>query len=71
MSAPDKHKSWLVTVPGYQQFTMGGDACTEAEALADAALIWPWAELKIEPAFSTPHKEPQHDRAKNEGTPGA
>jgi hypothetical protein len=47
---------------------MGGAECTEAEARATAALIWPWAELKIEPAFSTPNKEPQHDRAEDEGT---
>lgn len=57
----DRHKSWIVTVPGYPPFTMGGDACTEAEARATAALIWPWAKIEIEPAFRAPNKEAQHE----------
>lgn len=58
---PDRHKSWLLTVPGYPPFTMGGDECTEAEALRDAALIWPKAEFKIEPAFSRPEQDTDHE----------
>lgn len=63
MSAPDKHKSWRLTVPGYPPFSMGGDECTEAEARRDAALIWPKVEFKIEPASSRPAQDEKHDRA--------
>jgi hypothetical protein len=58
---PERHKSWRLTVPGYPPFTMGGDECTEAEAIASAKLIWPKAEFKIAPASSRPTKDNDHE----------
>lgn len=36
---------WTVSVPGYRPFTMVGEPCTHAEALAHARGIWPTAEV--------------------------
>jgi len=36
---------WSVSVPGYRPFTMIGEPCTRAEALAHARGIWPTADI--------------------------
>lgn len=36
---------WSVSVPGYRPFTMIGEPCTHAEALAHARGIWPAADI--------------------------
>lgn len=41
-----KRTAWTVLVPGYAPFTMAGEACTEAEALAAVRTIWPDAEVR-------------------------
>lgn len=38
-------RSWLVSVPGYARFCMGGEPMDYAEALATARSIWPMAEV--------------------------
>jgi hypothetical protein len=40
---------------------MGGDECTEAEAMASAKLIWPTAEITIAPASSRPTQDNPHE----------
>lgn len=43
--APDLRSAWQVKVPGYPPLTMAGERCTRAEALRDARVIWPLAEI--------------------------
>lgn len=38
--------SWQVIVPGYRPFTMAGVKMNQAEALKEARVIWPNAEVK-------------------------
>lgn len=38
-------RSWMVSVPGYKPFAMGGEPMDYAEALATARSIWPLAEV--------------------------
>lgn len=37
--------AWQVKTPGYPPLTMAGERCTRAEALRDARVIWPAAEI--------------------------
>lgn len=37
---------WVITIPGYKPFTMGGESMTYEEALAAARVIWPDAEVR-------------------------
>ncbi len=45
------HRNWWIKLPGREPFTMGGEAMTQAEALAWARCIWPWGELAVEPVL--------------------
>lgn len=37
--------AWQVKVPGYPPLTMAGERCTRTNALRDARVIWPHAEI--------------------------
>lgn len=43
--APDLRSAWQVKTPGYPPLTMAGERCTRADALRDARVIWPDAEI--------------------------
>lgn len=37
--------AWQVKTSGYPPLTMAGERCTRADALRDARVIWPSAEI--------------------------
>lgn len=41
----ERRCAWTVLVPSYPPFTMAGEPCTRAEALADVRGRWPDADL--------------------------
>jgi len=49
---PDLRTVWYVIVPGCKLITMAGERCTRTDALRDARVIWPDAEIQDD--FSMP-----------------
>lgn len=43
---PDLRTAWYVIVPGCKLITMAGERCTRTDALRDARVIWPDAEIQ-------------------------
>jgi len=45
LSPAELRTAWKIKLPGYQPITMAGERCTRADALRDARVIWPAAEI--------------------------